>query len=425
MLTEEVFGISPQVREASYVDRGDLDSKLKRSMRRTKHVALRGPSKSGKSWLRQRVVEDSIVIQCRLNKSFVDIYVDALSQLDINLTITSTKSGELKGSIKANGSFGSALLGKIGLSAEASGKKSEGSEEKPVGKDIDDLRYIADILKASGKRLVIEDFHYMSTDDRKKFAFDLKALWDYEYYVIIVGVWSETNLLLHLNTDLAGRVDEISIAWTPHDLKRIIEKGSKKLNLEVQDNVKNKLVELAYTNAGVLQNLMLLTLDEAGIERKRIKEQHLRDINFVDAAAMEYAEQLNPVYQQFSKQVSGGIRARPNSTGIYAYAMATIMDASDDTLIRGYHAKDIFEAAHKKQERIQLGNLKTILEKIPNLQVDDAGRGLIITYNSATEEVSVVDRQLLLYRRFATVRWPWEDMIEESERTGDGLDGEK
>lgn len=425
MQTEEVFGISPQVRDASYIDRGDLDSKLKRSLRRTKHIALRGPSKSGKSWLRQRVIKDSIVIQCRLNKSFIDIYVDALSQLDISLTITSSKRGDLKGSIKATGSLGSSLLAKIGFSSEVSGTKSKENNEKPVGKDIDDLRYIADILKASGKRLIIEDFHYMSTDDRKSFAFDLKALWDYEYYVVIVGVWSETNLLLHLNTDLAGRVDEISIAWTPNDLKRIIEKGSRKLNLEVQDNIKNKLVELAYTNAGVLQNLMLLTLDEAGIENKKIKTQHLRDIKFVDAAAMEYADQLNPVYQQFSKQVSRGIRSRPNSTGIYAYAMDTIMDASDDTLIRGYRAKDIFEAAHRKQPRIQLGNLKTILEKIPNLQVDEDGRGLIITYNSATEEVSVVDRQLLLYRRFATIRWPWEEIIADSENTGTCLEGDK
>jgi hypothetical protein len=27
----------------------------------------------------------------------------------------------------------------------------------------------------------------------------------------------------------------------------------------------------------------------------------------------------------------------------------------------------------------------------------------------------VVDHQLLLYRRFATVRWPWEDMIAEAD----------
>jgi hypothetical protein len=31
----------------------------------------------------------------------------------------------------------------------------------PVGRNIDDLRFVAEIVKASGRRLVIEDFHYL------------------------------------------------------------------------------------------------------------------------------------------------------------------------------------------------------------------------------------------------------------------------
>jgi len=422
--TDEVFGISPQVRDASYVDRGELDSKLQRSLRRTKHIAIRGPSKSGKSWLRQKVIDDPIVVQCRLHKSFADIYVDALSQLDIKLTLTSKETGSVKGSVSASGDIGAALLGKIGINVQAESNRGTERSEKPVGQDIDDLRYIADILKESGRRLIIEDFHYMSIDDRRSFSFDLKALWDYGVFVIIVGVWSETNLLLHLNPDLAGRVDEISVAWSPQDLREIINKGESKINLKIGDNVKARLVELAYTNAGVLQQLTLLTLDDAGIEEKTFRTQRLDNLEHVDSAAMEYADQLNPVYQQFSKQVSGGIRSRRNATGIYAHAMATIIEAADNELINGLSARKIFKVAHARQDRIQFGNLKAILEKIPELQVDDEGRGLILTYNSATEEVSVVDRQLLLYRRFATVKWPWEDMIAEADAQGGQLDND-
>lgn len=424
MRTDEVFGISPEVRDASYVDRGELDSKLQRSLRRPKHIAIRGPSKSGKSWLRQKVIDNPIVVQCRLHKSFSDIYVDALSQLGIKLTLSESKSGSVKGSVSASGDVGAALLAKIGINVQAEASKGTEKNEKPVGQDIDDLRYIADILKASNRRLIIEDFHYMSTDDRRSFSFDLKALWDYGVFVIIVGVWSETNLLLHLNPDLAGRVDEISVAWSPQDLREILNKGERKLNLNIGDNVKNRLVELAYTNAGVLQQLTLFTLDEAEIEEKTFRSQNLDNIEHVDSAAMEYADQLNPVYQQFSKQVSGGIRSRRKATGIYAYAMATIIEASDNELINGLSARRIFEVAHARQDRIQFGNLKAILEKIPDLQVDDEGRGLILTYNSATEEVSVVDRQLLLYRRFATVKWPWEDMIAEADAQGGQLDND-
>ena len=252
MRTDQVFGISPEIRETSYVDRGELDSKLKKALRRTRHVAVRGPSKSGKSLLRLRVVDNAIVVQCRLHKSFIDIYVDALSQLDIKLTISESRTGSVKGSIKASGSLGVQLLGKIGVDIQGEVSRSDQTTDKVIGKDIEDLRFIAEILKASERRLIIEDFHYMSTENRKGFAFDLKALWAYGVFVLIVGVWSQTNLLLHLNPDLSGRVEEIPVDWSNSDLKEIINKGERILNLLISDAVKGKLVELAYGNAGVL-----------------------------------------------------------------------------------------------------------------------------------------------------------------------------
>ena len=58
---------------------------------------------------------------------------------------------------------------------------------------------------------------------------------------------------------------------------------------------------------------------------------------------------------------------------------------------------------------MQKGNLHTVLDKLERLQVDDEGRGLVFAYNEANREVSVVDRQLLLYRKHSTVTWPWQE----------------
>ena len=423
MRTDQVFGISPELREASYVDRGNLDSELARLVARTTHVAVRGPSKSGKSWLRQKVLGEPIVVQCRLSKSLVDVYVDALSQLEIRMTVKESRSSVLRASLSASGEFGIKLLAKVGLAGSVGGDWTGGDERTPVGHDIDDLRYVAEIIKQSGRRLVLEDFHYMATDARRDFAFDLKTLWDYGVFVVIIGVWSETNLLLHLNPDLSGRVAEVAVDWSAADLDQIIKKGGQALNIEFSPEVSRRLVEHAYANAGVLQQLTLYALDEAGIiERHSLKKQGLSDENHVESAAMAYADQLNPMYQQFAKTVSAGIRTRKDATGIYAHAMAAIMSAPDESLIRGLHAKTIFAEAHRRQDRIQYGNLKTILEKLPDLQVDADGRGLILSYSAATEEISVVDRQLLLYRRYSTVKWPWEDMIKEADAAGGQLD---
>jgi hypothetical protein len=50
------------------------------------------------------------------------------------------------------------------------------------------------------------------------------------------------------------------------------------------------------------------------------------------------------------------------------------------------------------------------------LQVGSEERGLVLAYNEANREVSIVDRQLLLYRKYSTVRWPWEDLIAEHDK---------
>ena len=135
---------------------------------------------------------------------------------------------------------------------------------------------------------------------------------------------------------------------------------------------------------------------------------------------MAYAEQLNALYQTFARRVAGGIRTRKDSTGIYAHAMSVILSASDDELMKGLSLDRIFAAANKQQPRIQKGNLRTILERFEELQIDEAGRGLVLAYNGPRAEITVVDRQLLLYRRYATLKWPWEDMIAEVDKTDTG-----
>jgi hypothetical protein len=93
--------------------------------------------------------------------------------------------------------------------------------------------------------------------------------------------------------------------------------------------------------------------------------------------------------------------------------MAAVLGELEETLIGGVRSNDIYRIAHSRESRIQQGNLKTALGNIERLQVDSDGRGLVLSY--AEGRVRVVDHQFLLYRRFATVRWPWEDMIAQAD----------
>lgn len=412
--THEVFGVSNVVLPDSYVDRGALDEELQRYLGRPEHIALRGASKCGKSWLRQTVLPEGLIVQCRLNKTTLDIYRDALSQLAIRLEVESTLGRTWKGRVETQGDLGVKLLAKLGVRAAIEAERNRGTKTQKVGHDITDLRFIAGVLKESGRRLVVEDFHYLSVEERRAFAFDLKALWDYGVFVVVVGVWSEQNMLLFLNPDLSGRVREAPIVWTAPDLRLIFESGGRALNLGFSDDLQKRAIADCFENAGILQKLILNTLDELKIDEAPKHETVVDSLDALEAASMSYAEDLNALYQQFARRVSGGIRTRENSTGIYAHAMAAIMAETDDALIRGVSIDRIFAVASEREPRVQKGNLHTVLEKVERLQVDSDGRGLVLAYNEANREVSVVDRQLLLYRKYSTVTWPWEELITQS-----------
>ena len=61
MKTHEVFGIQSDVIDASYIDRGALDAEFQTLIDRGQlHIAIRGASKCGKSWLRKRVLSNPI-----------------------------------------------------------------------------------------------------------------------------------------------------------------------------------------------------------------------------------------------------------------------------------------------------------------------------------------------------------------------------
>lgn len=424
MKTHEVFGIRPEVNDYSYVDRGSLDSEVRKLLERKQtHVAIRGASKSGKSWLRQRVLVDPIVVQCRLDYELSHIYRDALARLDIRLELESTKTKTFEARISASGEAGWKLLAKVQGEGEVAASGEFATTTKKVGKDHADLEFVASLIRESGRVLVVEDFHYLPVEQQKRFAFDLKTLWDYRVFVIVVGVWSTQNMMVTLNPDLAERIEEVSVVWTEKELKQILEKGGKHLDIEFGSRVSDLLAEISYESAGLLQKLALRYLDnELGIVQAPEVSVVIDDVDKAHDAAMHVADQLNPLYQTFAKRVSEGIRSRTNATGIYAHAMAAIMEADDKSLSEGLPAKEIFRVANARQSRVQLSNLKAVLGKFPSLQIDEAGRGLVLAYDPQEEVVSVVDKQLLLYRKFATVRWPWEALIEEVSKRADAFD---
>ncbi len=415
-LPEQVFGVSNEILEDSYVDRGGLDREFKRNAKRKNHVALRGASKSGKTWLRKRTIDNGIVVQCRYGTTVADIYIDALSQLGIKLIVEEATKDSIKGRVESTAQAGFELIAKLKVKIGLDKTQEDIAKAERVGHDINDLRFVSKLIIESGKRLVIEDFHYLSVEQRTRFSFDLKALWDYGCFVIVIGVWTRSNLLIALNPDLADRIVESSVDWSDGELQQVVIKGAAALKIQFAKGIVDNFVKDSYKNVGLLQKLVLTYLDEAGVEEELDELTEYSDLHLYESAAMMHAEQLDTLYQKFASDVSSGIRKRKDSTGIYAHAMAAIVETEDARLLNGLSIDDILAVASSRQPRIIKTNLKVVLQKLEELQVDSDGRGLVIAYNESTEEISVIDRRLLFYRKYITINWPWEGIIKEHEQ---------
>ena len=179
--------------------------------------------------------------------------------------------------------------------------------------------------------------------------------------------------------------------WTPEELAQSVKKGSSALNVDIEGGVAARMASDSFNNIGILQALALEYFDACGIHERSSKKERLSSIDAVDDAGMAYADQLEAVYDLFAETVSEGIRKRKNATQIYAHALWAILEASDDELIKGLSIDEVFQRSHERQGRIQKPNLRSVLRKFKDIQVDDRGKGLVLVFDEATERVVVVD----------------------------------
>lgn len=414
--TSEVFGVSPRLNDYSYCDRSNLDTKLTRLLRRQTHIAIKGPSKCGKSWLRQKCMTDAIVVQCRLGMHAEDIYRQALTSLGIVFDLHKEATKSFAGELGGTGEVKAPFLAKVEVEGRASVDYTHASGmDLDFSTSINNLEFVAASINNSGKRLVIEDFHYLDLQTREKLAHELKTLWDYQCFVIIIGVWTQTNLLTSMNPDLTGRIEELSVSWNSEELREVIRNGCCALNIQIDPTIENELIDDSFGNVGILQSLLLkLVEDESNIETTQQYLACIVNHDLYAAAAQSYADQLNGLYQQFAQTLSAGIRRRKKATGIYALVMEAIVTATDHQLMTGFSRTDIFAITNGKEPRVKKGNLKTVLGKLIELQKPESGRGLVVSYDESIDAIFAVDLQLLFYRKHHTVKWPWEDLAEEA-----------
>lgn len=412
----EVFGVSASIPQYTYVDRSGLDNRFKYSLQRDAHIVLHGGSKQGKTVLRRaNLPEDkSIVVQCRATTTCINIYEQILSNtgiyVPVNNTVTSSKSGEVGGKAGISVAVPSLFEVKTEVSAGGSQEKSNTSTNQAVGVGADSLDFIAAAIRKSGRRPIVEDFHYMPEEEKKTLSFDLKALWDMRVFFIIVGIWAEQNLLPYYNGDLSGRIDEIDVQWNNAELEEVLSKGERALNIRLAPEIRVQVVTDASQNVGLLQRIAEKFCIHSGIFGT-VEESTPATLSNQDAlnlCRVEICSEEASRYRQFADALSRGFKSNEESElKVYQNIARVCIEADDHDLREGLHYDTMYERVHAFNDRVRRSDLTAALQRLNRLQQDRQVSPLVVSYNEKSRYVQLVDRELLFYRKYGNPVWPW------------------
>ncbi|MDT1945384.1 hypothetical protein MX634_10395 [Carnobacterium maltaromaticum] len=169
---EDVFGVNKNL--TTYLERENVDGKMKSALSEKKHVVIYGSSKQGKTLLLDRMnIENKIIVNIGDSTKTIDIYKSIIRQLELKIMgkiVSSTGSGT---TAKAEASLSAKVpfLGKAsaGIDGGIEYKESQEIESSYVGYDFNQAQSIVEMIRKQKKhKIIIDDFHYLNLEEQKK-----------------------------------------------------------------------------------------------------------------------------------------------------------------------------------------------------------------------------------------------------------------
>ncbi len=398
---DEVYGISREV-PLNYVERENVDSRLKVNLNRHKHITIFGSSKQGKTCLRKHCLQESeyILVQCDYKWSLSDLNANILKRAGYEITQSTslTYSGKAKIAAKFD-------LKLFSGSGEAERDESEGVIRAPLELDVDDANDIIRALEQINftKYIVLEDFHYLKSEVQQEFAFELKAFHEAsKLCFILVGVWLDENKMVIYNGDLTGRIVPISADdWSKDNLKEVIVRGSELLNISFDDAFASDLIDASSGNVYILQEACHRACKSAGIDGTQKNHITIGEgytaISIVEEIILEQSGRYNTFITQFSSGF------QETALQMYKWLLYPIITSDIDALAKGLSyrtIKDRIMAVHPSGKDLNPGNLTQALNSVSSLQQQKSIRPIILDYDESNKRLHVVDRGFLIWLKY-------------------------
>lgn len=403
---EDVFGVSSRSIK-SYVQREKVEKRFSSALNSRKQIVVYGASKQGKTVLVKNhfPYEENIVINMNPQTQLTDIYQSILRQAKIPLLISYTEGTgkKSKGSAKARIKCAIAFFGSASASASVeeatSTDKALSYEQVPFNlslpQDISEL-----LLKTENKKqIILENFHYLSDDKQKTFAFDLRTFQDLNIRFIILGVWREKNRLSQFNGDLVDRVEEVTVEpWVEKDILRIVEKGSEVLNIKIGKKIVDKAWKSSFDNVGIFQELIKETCLNAGIKVAPKKPVTVSTENCFLKAIENKTVNYSTRHERVLETIAAGNDIDDDADKppflLYYYLVRVLLDIGYKGIKKGIPIASLLskiKAVHHHSSELELRHLGEALCGIAEFQSMKSINPPVLAYDRSTRCLHVVD----------------------------------
>lgn len=409
----EVFGIQGGQNPRNYVERPGVDDPIRRALWRRRPVVIYGSSKQGKTCVRRAAIppDESIVLSCQQHWSAGDInksilrgagYVPIASQ-------TAAQKHDQRVSDRLDVK-GKALLLEAGLNAEASLNRADELTNtiNPEPVDLNDVNQVISKLKELDfqKVVVLEEFHVLPIGTQKRFAQALKAFFDDgTVRFAIIGVWRDSDRLIHLHGDLAGRIDAVDVdKWNATSIRNVIQSGADILKIRFDPQFAGSLVAQCVGSVWIVQEVCYRACARAGVlwdggDRK------LAGAGFdVSAAIADIVGNLTSRYTSFIREFTQPNLGLWPDHSLAQWVVALVIIGDSEQLENGLSMDEIiyFIEQSNGARAVDRDDLTQVLLNVAAAQVKIGISPPVIDYIHNPSRLDIVDRAFFAWRNDQT-----------------------
>lgn len=298
---EKVF-TPTTVAKINYVSRDGLEDEMTKNLQIPgRQIIVYGHSGSGKTTLIKRILYETktnyIKSHCESVTTFNDLLLNAFDGL--NRFYVSTKKYER--------GYKRSFALKLDYSSIASEiSEKYGAEMQRIVPPQLTIQKLAQFLGDIHAVWIIEDFHKVCDDEKRRIADTLKIFIDEansysDVKIVCIGAVDTARELVNFDSNLSPRVVELQVPMLSDDeIKTIITRGCELMNVTMTDQLIEKLVYYSNNIGSLVHQMCYDICYKNNVKKTKFKKQIINDDKFI-AAVKSYitanSDTLKSIYE--------------------------------------------------------------------------------------------------------------------------------